>query len=236
MHVFSIRKESIIFIVCMGIILGGLIGSIEKKSETKETFSMPLSNKIILVDAGHGGWDPGKVAKDSVNNNIYEKNINLSIAKKLQEYLEQSGAFVLMTRTDDNALDNKKVKDMQARKKICEDNKNVDMMISIHQNSFVKKNTKGAQVFYYKESSNGKRLAEFIQEQLKNNLDKNNNRVAKTDSSYYILKKIKVPSVIVECGFLSNDYERDNLINNDYQNKIAWAIYLGILDYYYNQH
>ena len=173
----------------MGIILGSLINSIEKKSQTKETFSMPLSNKIILIDAGHGGWDPGKVAKDNMNNNINEKDINLSIAKKLQEYLEQSGAFILMTRSDDSALADKKIKDMQARKKICEENNNIDLMISIHQNSFVKKNTKGAQVFYYKESNNGKKLAECIQEQLKINLDKNNNRVAKTNSSYYILKK-----------------------------------------------
>lgn len=234
MRVFSIKKESIIFIVCIGIILSSLINSLEIKTKTKQTFSMPLSNKIILIDAGHGGWDPGKVTKDNNNNNINEKEINLLIAKKLQEYLEQSGAFVLMTRADDNALADKKIKDMLARKKICEENNNIDMMISIHQNSFIKKNAKGAQVFYYKESSNGKKLAEYIQEQLRLNLDKNNTRVAKTNSSYYILKKIKVPSIIIECGFLSNNNDRDNLIKNNYQNKIAWAIYLGILDYYYN--
>lgn len=110
MRVFSVKKESIIFVVCIGIVLGSLINSIG--NEICPTFSMPLSNKIILIDAGHGGWDPGKVAA----NNILEKNVNLDIAKKLQEYLQQSGAFVLMTRSDDEAL-GEKMKDMRNRKR-----------------------------------------------------------------------------------------------------------------------
>ena len=230
MRVLSIKKESIIFVICIGIIFAGLINSIDKKNKTQETFFMPLAKKIILIDAGHGGWDPGKVVK----NNICEKDINLSVAKKLKEYLEQNGAFVLMTRVEDKALAEKKIKDMLARKKICEENENIDMMISVHQNSFPEKNVHGAQVFYYKNSNEGKKLADCIQTQLKNNLDKNNNRAAKINSSYFILKKIIKPSVIVECGFLSNDNELENLLDDDYQNKIAWGIYLGILDYYYD--
>lgn len=209
----------------MGIILGSLINSV--RNEIKPTFSMPLSNKIILIDAGHGGWDPGKVA----GNNIFEKDINLSIAKKLQEYLEQSGAFVFMTRVEDKALSDKKMQDMRNRKEIS-NSTSADMMISIHQNSFSQKNIKGAQVFYYKESDSGKKLAELIQNEIKENVDANNNRVAKTNSDYYVLRKIKIPSVIVECGFLSNTNELEKLTSSDYQNKIAWAIYLGILDYY----
>lgn len=225
MRVFSVKKESIIFVICMGIILGSLINSVN--NETKPTFSMPLSRKIILIDAGHGGWDPGKVA----TTNILEKNVNLDIAKKLQEYLEQSGAFVLMTRTEDKALGNRKMNDMRSRKEIS-NSTSADMMISIHQNSFSQEKVKGAQVFYYKESNSGQKLAEFIQAQIKKNIDQNNNRIAKTNSDYYILKQIKIPSVIVECGFLSNNGELAKLTSNDYQNKIAWAIYLGILDYY----
>lgn len=225
MKVFSIKKESIIFVICMGIILANLINSIG--NETKPTFSMPLSNKIILIDAGHGGWDPGKVA----SNNIFEKDINLAIAKKLQEYLEQSGAFVFMTRVEDEALSDKKMKDMLNRKEIS-NSTSADMMVSIHQNSFSQEKVKGAQVFYYKESESGKKLAEFIQTEIKKNIDENNNRVAKTNSDYYILRKIKIPSVIVECGFLSNNNELEKLTSDEYQNKIAWAIYLGILDYY----
>ena len=209
----------------MGIMLGSLINSV--RNEIKPTFSMPLSNKIILIDAGHGGWDPGKVA----GNNIFEKDINLSIAKKLQEYLEQSGAFVFMTRVEDKALSDKKMQDMRNRKEIS-NSTSADMMISIHQNSFSQKNIKGAQVFYYKESDSGKKLAELIQNEIKENVDANNNRVAKTNSDYYVLRKIKIPSVIVECGFLSNTNELEKLTSSDYQNKIAWAIYLGILDYY----
>ncbi len=209
----------------MGIILGSLINSV--RNEIKPTFSMPLSNKIILIDAGHGGWDPGKVA----GSNIFEKDINLSIAKKLQEYLEQSGAFVFMTRVEDKALSDKKMQDMRNRKEIS-NSTSADMMISIHQNSFSQKNIKGAQVFYYKESDSGKKLAELIQNEIKENVDANNNRVAKTNSDYYVLRKIKIPSVIVECGFLSNTNELEKLTSSDYQNKIAWAIYLGILDYY----
>ena len=113
MRVFSIKKESIIFVICMGIIFAGLINSIDKKNKTQETFFMPLAKKIILIDAGHGGWDPGKVAK----NNICEKDINLSIAKKLKEYLEQNGAFVLMTRVEDKALAEKKNKRYVGKKK-----------------------------------------------------------------------------------------------------------------------
>lgn len=227
MKIFSVRKESIIFVICMGIILGNLINSFLDKNQVQQTFSMPLSNKIILIDAGHGGWDPGKVA----DNNVLEKNINLSIAKKLQEYLQQSGAFVLMTRTDDIALAQKKIQDMHLRKEIS-NSSNADMMISIHQNSFPQQNVKGAQVFYYEKSEAGKKLANLIQTQIKNNVDQDNHRAAKTNSAYFILKQIKIPSVIIECGFLSNDQELNNLTDDNYQNKLAWAIYLGIIDFY----
>jgi N-acetylmuramoyl-L-alanine amidase len=225
MKVISIKKESIIFIICIGIILSGLINSLMQ--ETKPTFFMPLSNKIIIIDAGHGGWDPGKIAQD----NILEKDLNLKVAKKVQQYLEQSGAFVLMTRTKDEALGNIKVIDMKTRREIT-DASQADMLISIHQNAHTKKSANGAQVFYYNNSTSGKRLAEAIQEQIKKNTDQNQKRSAKTNSSYYILKNIKIPSVIIECGFLSNDNDLEKLINDDYQNKISWAIYLGIIDYY----
>jgi len=225
MKVISITKESIIFIICMGIILAGLLNSVA--SETQTTFFMPLSNKIIIIDAGHGGWDPGKVAK----NNILEKDLNLIIAKKLQEYLEQSGAFVLMTRTEDTALGERKRIDMKTRKEITNSSE-ADMLISIHQNAYHTEHAKGAQVFYYKESQNAKKLANAIQNEIKKHTEQNKNRVAKTNSDYFILKNIKIPSVIVECGFLSNQNDLYKLTNEDYQNKISWAIYLGILDYY----
>lgn len=226
LRVFSIKKESIILVLCISFIFAAITNSIWL-DKVSPIFFMPLSKKIIIIDAGHGGWDPGKVA----DNNIYEKNINLSISKKLQEYLEQSGAFVLMTRFDDKALGNRKIKDMQERKEIANQSK-ADILISIHQNSFVNNRPRGAQVFYCKNSDASKTLASFIQEKIKENLDKNNFRVAKTNSSYFILRKINIPSVIVECGFLSNSQDLSDLCDESYQNKIAWSIYLGILDYF----
>lgn len=194
--------------------------------ETKETFSMPVANKKIYIDAGHGEWDPGKVAKDGT----LEKDINLSISKYLQSYLEQSGGFVLTTRIDDTTLSNKKREDLKERKNIA-NNEEVDILVSIHQNSFPKENVKGAQVFYYHNSEGSKVLAEAVQNRLKE-IDKTNDRVAKENKNYYILKETKMPAIIVECGFLSNEEENNNLKNEEYQKKIAWAIYLGIIDYY----
>lgn len=195
-------------------------------NQTVETFSMPIANKNIVIDAGHGGFDPGKVSKDGT----LEKDINLNIAKYLQQYLEQSGAFVLTTRIDDNALAKEKGADMKARKNIA-NNENVDLLVSIHQNSFPKESVKGAQVFYYKTSENSKNLAICIQNRLKE-IDSSNQREAKENNDYYLLKQTTMPSVIVECGFLSNSEEGNKLKDEQYQQKIAWSIYLGILDYF----
>ena len=181
---------------------------------------------MAKADAGHGEWDPGKVAKDGT----LEKDINLQISKHLQGYLEQSGSFVLTTRIDDKALSNKKREDLRERKNIA-NNENVDLLISVHQNSFPKENVKGAQVFYYKNSEESKKLAQCVQNRLKE-ISSANDREAKESKDYYILKETKMPAIIVECGFLSNTEENNNLKNEEYQKKIAWSIYLGILDYY----
>lgn len=196
--------------------------------EDAQTFSMPINKKIVVIDAGHGGWDPGKVRNDEIK----EKTINLNIAKKLQLYLEQSGSFVLNTRINDEALSNKKREDLKQRKNIA-NSENVDLLISIHQNSFPNSQVKGAQVFYYDTSEKSKTLAECIQNRLKS-IDTSNNRVAKANSSYYLLKETSVPAVIVECGFLSSDEEYKKLTDEAYQEKIAWSIYLGILDFFNN--
>ncbi len=188
---------------------------------------MPADKKCIVIDPGHGGFDPGKVASDGVT----EKSINLAIARKLQGFLEQGGALVMTTRAEDMALSENKRKDLKGRAEIA-NSENADMFISIHQNSFPKSGAQGAQVFYYKGSENGKRLAESIQSRLKEVADMDNTRVAKANTAYYVLKEIKIPSVIVECGFLSNSAEHDKLMDDEYQSKLAWAIYMGILDYY----
>ena len=200
----------------------------------------------IVVDAGHGGSDPGKVgingALDHVDfsysgktDNLILKDINLSIALKLKDLLEQREISVVLTRDSDAGLSpadatNKKAADMQKRCQIIAD-ANPAFTVSIHQNSYTTEDIKGAQVFYYGQSENGKRLADVLQEHLISEVDPQNTRVAKANESYYLLKKTPTPTVIVECGFLSNQSEADLLLTEDYQSKLAHAIYLGILSY-----
>lgn len=188
---------------------------------------MPVDSRCIVVDAGHGGFDPGKVASDGVT----EKTINLAIADKLCGFLEQGGAVIRTTRVEDSSLSESKRTDLKNRAEIANNSK-ADLFVSIHQNSFPKGSAKGAQVFYYKGSEEGKKLADLIQTRLKEVVDIDNNRVAKANDNYYVLKQIEIPSVIVECGFLSNSVEHDMLLSSEYQEKLAWAIYMGILDYF----
>lgn len=185
----------------------------------------------IVIDAGHGGIDPGKIGI----NDAKEKDINLSIALKLSALLKKENIKVVLTREDDNGLysessTNKKVEDMQNRCKLITDT-NPIFTISIHQNSYPTEDIKGAQVFYYGQSADGEALAKKIQSSLIENLDPENKREAKANESYYLLKKTPTPTVIVECGFLSNSTEADLLCTSDYQDKVANAILLGIQSY-----
>lgn len=189
--------------------------------------SMPLSGKVILIDSGHGEWDPGKVGTSK----ILEKDINLKIAKKLQANLEQGDAYVLMTRVEDKALGSNKDADMSGRKYIANTSE-ADILISIHQNSFSSGSAKGPQVFHYDDSANSKKLADSLQLQLNSILGRSAGRKANTNPSYFILRKTTMPAVIVECGFLTNSWDRDSLTQDAYQEKVAWAIYLGIIDYF----
>lgn len=223
MKVFSIRLEELSILLFVAVILLG-VTHIAGDKETI-TAMMPVMQKTIVIDAGHGGFDPGKTGNRGEN----EKVINLQIAQKLQMYLEQGGATVYMTRNEDEALGGKKQSDMKERKAIANDSE-ADMLISIHQNAFPKASAKGAQVFYHKQSADGKRLAEAIQQALKE-CDSGNTREAKSNTDYYILRTTTIPAAIVECGFLSNPDEEERLNTEEYQEKVAWAIYIGILNY-----
>lgn len=185
----------------------------------------------IVLDAGHGGRDPGKVAV----NGALEKDINLSIAQKLKKLLEQNDINVIMIREDDSGLysesdSNKKAADMRNRVDLI-NKSNAVLAISIHQNSFTQESIKGAQVFYYNGSEQGKKFAEIMQGRLKESLQDGNKRMAKANDSYYMLKKVQCPIVIVECGYLSNNAEAALLIDDNYQEKMAFAIHLGLLTY-----
>ena len=184
----------------------------------------------IVIDAGHGGADPGKVGV----NGALEKDINLEIARKLKIFLEAADYEVIMTRENENGLydegaSNKKVQDMKRRMEIIEKADPL-LVVSIHQNSYHEEPVKGAQVFYYTTSEKSKVMAGLIQDELKE-LDRENNRQAKGNDSYYLLKKTGKPIVIVECGFLSNYTEAEKLITSFYQEKLAFRIHMGIEKY-----
>lgn len=185
----------------------------------------------IVLDAGHGGFDPGKIGV----NGQKEADINLAIAWKVRAYLEANDVQVVMTRETGEGLydedsDNKKVQDMKKRIEIMEEAQPL-AAVSIHQNSYTEEYVNGAQVFYYTTSKEGEVLAEFLQESLRENLNPQNHRQIKANDSYYLLKKTQIPTVIVECGFLSNYNEAALLESEEYQDKVAWAIAMGILQY-----
>lgn len=185
----------------------------------------------VVLDAGHGGMDPGKVGVAGT----LEKELNLELVYRVKRLLEQNNVCVVLTRESDAGLytetdSNKKSADMRKRIEIIEKEAPA-LVVSIHQNSYTSPSCKGAQVFYYDGSKKGKILAELLQSIIKETLADGNTREAKANSSYYMLKKSIYPSVIVECGFLSNPEEEALLLSEEYQEKIAWAIHLGILQY-----
>lgn len=200
--------------------------------KVKEAVSHNAKENItVIIDAGHGGKDPGKVGI----NNALEKDINLNIALKLKKMLELNDINVIMIREDDRGLysnsdSNKKAADMRKRVEII-NNSGALIAISIHQNSYTSESIKGAQVFYFRNSTESKTYAEIMQEQLKTTLQDGNKRVAKANDNYYMLKKTQIPIVIVECGFLSNSQEAALLIDETYQEKLAWSIHLGMMTY-----
>ena len=203
---------------------------------TTENASEDISEKkdypVIVLDAGHGGFDPGKVGV----NGALEKDINLSIVKKLQTLLAEEGFTVYLTREKDALLGpanstSKKKDDMIARIEMITE-LNPFFTISIHQNSFTNETVSGPQVFYYKDSEESATMAQVIQDVLNNQLSPAKKRVPQSNTNYYLLTRTPTPTVIVECGFLSNPTEADLLTQDDYQSRVANSIFLGILSYY----
>ena len=186
---------------------------------------------IVCVDPGHGGTDPGKVG---INGQL-EKDINLAIAKKLKTYLEASDVTVVLTRDKDMGLyssgdAHKKMADMRKRCQLIEEAK-PDLVISIHQNSYHEEAIRGGQVFYYKTSVRGKKLAQILQGRFDYVLGDANKRQAKANDNYYLLLHVKEPIVIAECGFLSNREEAEKLETKEYQDRLAWTLHMGIMEY-----
>ncbi len=187
-----------------------------------------LQDYTVFIDPGHGGYDGG-----TKGNGLVEKDLNLLIALYLRDYLEQAGINVLMTRTEDvdfvvPGAGSKKKRDLDHRINMI-NNSDCNLYISLHMNALPDPRWSGAQVFYNDNFNENKALAECIQQSITDVLQ-NTHRKAKTVSTLYLMKMVKKPGVLIEAGFLSNPQEADLLKQPIYQDKVAFAIYLGIIN------
>ncbi|PZE19106.1 N-acetylmuramoyl-L-alanine amidase CwlD [Paenibacillus xerothermodurans] len=202
---------------------------------TWTSWTMPLSGKKIALDPGHGGPDGGAQSREG----LIEKDVNLAITLHLRDYLQQAGALVVMTREEDKDLadsstrgySKRKTEDLVKRAQFITAQKS-DLFLSIHLNSIPSPRWSGAQTFYYPNHKDNALLAALIQDEIRKNL-KNTDRLARpTSNEVYLLKTLKIPSALVEVGFLSNPTEANLLKTTAYQKKIAASIYQGVLRYY----
>ncbi|MFC5401792.1 N-acetylmuramoyl-L-alanine amidase CwlD [Cohnella soli] len=202
-------------------------------SRTWSHWSLPLSGKVIALDAGHGGPDGGAQSREGV----IEKDLNLAIVLYLRDYLQQAGAVVQLTREGDYDLASPDTKGYAKRK--TEDlleradrvtKQEASLAISVHMNSMPSPRWSGAQTFYSLNNGDSQRLATIIQTELRGVLG-NTERIAKRADTIYLLKTLKMPTALVEVGFLSHPEEAEQLADEQYQRKVAGAIYRGILRY-----
>ncbi len=224
MKFLIIKKKTLCIFLALLVVFASIISF-----AVVSTSSSPKPTYTVVVDAGHGGIDNGSIGHAGT----LESEINLWYANTLKEYLTQFGFKVVMTRSDGNGLyspfaKNKKKDDMQTRQKIIEKTK-PDMVLSIHMNSFSQASSRGAQVFYAKDSELGELLAQNIQEQFKKNLVKPRSSCQVGD--YFIVNCTSYPSVIVECGFISNPEEEQLLLTEDYKNQVCYSVVCGVLSY-----
>ncbi|WP_352405139.1 N-acetylmuramoyl-L-alanine amidase CwlD [Sporanaerobacter acetigenes] len=232
MKVIYVRKRYLYLIVVVLILI--IFLAVFHKEKVATTY-LPINNKVIGIDPGHGGTDPGAVGRNGTS----ENEINLSIALKLKRFIEQSGGIVVITRDDLNGLytedldpsKTKKIEDLKKRREIIDEG-DCDIFLTIHLNSFPQSKYYGAQTFYKDGCEKSKKLAEIVQEELKNVLDQNNKRMPQKRDDVYLLREVKSPSILIECGFLSNPGEEKLLAEEKYQEKIAWAVYIGIIRYF----
>lgn len=237
--IIVVRRTNILLIVLIFLLSIAVYSlNIGQKDDASVTLG-PTMQRTVVVDAGHGGEDPGAVSDYS---GIKEKDINLSIAKKLQELLEKDNYKVIMTRTEDilnyqtetNSIFQKRKEDLLNRKKIM-DNSGADIIVSIHLNKFDQTQYWGAQTFYPPNSPESQKLAGVLQNALREVVDPNNNRQPQINNKgIVIFRNVKTPITIIECGFLSNAEEEKKLTTEEYQNKLAEAIKIGIDRYFTN--
>jgi N-acetylmuramoyl-L-alanine amidase len=234
---FFKNKAFIVYVILFIAYLTFIVLSFINIDSLADVNSSDISEPIIVIDAGHGGEDGGAVA-----NNIVEKDINLSISKKLKDIFKASGFIVITTRdkdkminTNGSSLREKKVSDMKNRLELFNKNEN-NIVVSIHQNKFSQEKYSGTQIFYSDNNPQSETMAEYIRKNIAKLIQPENERTTKpADRSIYLLYNSKVPAVIVECGFISNYIEANKLKDNNYQKKLAFAIYSGVLEFYNNR-
>lgn len=221
--------------IAFSVFLGTSYLKSEKEISLGASGNAQNSNFNIVLDAGHGGEDGGASSKDG----ILEKDINLSIALKLNEMFKSAGFNVVMTRDEDKSIydDNakttrqKKVSDIKNRVNIINSDP-TNILISIHQNKFPESKYHGSQIFFSSNLPESQKLAESIKKSITDSLQPENKRECKpAQKEIYILNKAKVPAVIVECGFLSNEEEAKKLTDDSYQQQIAKCVYDGFINY-----
>lgn len=208
----------------------------KKEIETELVSSTPISNHTIILDAGHGSPDGGAT---NSSGEIIESELNLQLVLKLQNLLESANCNVILTRSDENgiyetdanSIREKKVSDMKNRVKIA-NNSEAEAFISIHMNKLEQTKYSGWQTFYKNNDDVSRQIAQNIQTSLNYFIKKENNREIKSISGIYLTKNVEIPLIIVECGFLSNQEEANLLKSDDYQNELAWSIYIGLMDYF----
>lgn len=223
---FLVFSKKIIASIC-GFCMLLVVTSTMYQSTQVLVSASPSKGFCVVLDAGHGGIDGGSQGKSGV----YERDLNLKIANKLQGLLTSLNANVVQTRTSQEGLygvfaSGFKKKDMQARKKIIE-KAQPDLVVSIHMNFFEDSSAKGAQVFFKPNDETSKNLAQNMQNLFQKNLP--NARKSAKEGDFYILTCSQIPSVLVECGYLSNIEEEALLLTDDYQNQVAYQIFCGIV-------
>lgn len=227
------RIPLIVTVFCCFVV--GAVSATVKASENAQTASVNSSPKqVIVLDAGHGGMDSGCVAV----NGVYEKDINLNIVKYLGELLSFSGYEVIYTRTEDvsihdngvEGIRNQKVSDMENRLEIVKKYPD-SIFFSVHQNQYTSDEYFGGQMFYTTNNSGNFRLATIMQSKFAELQTGNDREIKLIDNGLYLFKETAQPSLLIECGFLSNESDAKNLSNSEYQKKVAFTIYKGLSEY-----
>ena len=234
MIIINKKRMGFIFLV---LIISVISYSIKQNNQNiVSVSSLPVTNKVIILDAGHGQPDEGA----SGSSGVTEESINLVITKKVQNLLESSGSIVLLTRSDEkgiydsdsSSIRNKKISDIKNRVKIGNES-SADIFVSIHLNKISQSQYHGWQTFFKSENEQSEKLATCMQYGLNNSIQKENKRNPLKITGKYIIDNVEIPISIVECGFLSNPEEEKLLQQDEYHNRIAWGIYTGIMYYFY---